>query len=205
MIKKIFYILILSLIGANLALADDPVFTTYPTHTTGGNKWLVRDVRAGESYEESLTVKNLSIQPITLNLQVLETSGTQKEIKVLDNQPFRNIGNWLKPEVDAVNLAANEQKEIKLKISVPQDAKEGEYQAAVMVSHLAKSSTGIDFNTRIGNRVYLTVTHAVVLQTNTFNLQVSIWQIALIVLSLLGLFYGLKPLKLTNQKKPYDR
>jgi uncharacterized membrane protein len=204
MIRKILYILIISLSGANLVHAQSMSFTSHPSHTRNQDKWIVRDVNPGQSYREYLTVENLTGQPLELQTKIVETSGSKDNIKLLENQPDKNIGAWIKTEDDLISLQSYEKKEIPVEITIPENADLGEYQAAILISHVSNSPDRLNLSTRIGNRVYLNVTHSQNLQTNTFSLQVSGWQIALIGLSLTGLVYGLRPQKAIKQTTHHD-
>jgi uncharacterized membrane protein len=202
---RILYILALLLLVPSLAQAQSLMFTSYPSHTRENNKWIIRDVNPGENYQELLTLENLSDQEIQLHTSVLETSGSTEKIKLLENQPFRNIGKWITTEKNTFTLTPFEKKEIKININIPKDTALGKYQAAVMVSGTNKTGTSLNLSTRIGNRIYLNVTDSSVLQTNTFSLQISIWQILLITISSLGLLYSLMPKKLIKIRQNHDR
>ncbi len=196
--------MIISLTGANLAQAQSMSFTSYPSHTKNQNKWIIRDVNPGQSYREYLTVENLTDQPIDLEIKTVETSGSKEAIKLLENQPPRNIGNWLKPGTMKVSLGNKEKKEIPIDIIVPENTALGEYQGAILVSHLTENPSQLNLSTRIGNRIYLTVTDNPNLQTNTFSLQIENWQVIVIGLSLTGLVYGLRPQKMIKQPTRHD-
>lgn len=201
MIKKILLILALIAIGGQLCLAENgPVFTTYPSNTANHNKWIVRDVNPGEKYEEYLTIKNLSDKNIEVKLKTVETSGSKEEIRILDNLTPKNIGNWINLENQTVQLKANEKKEIKITLAIPEEVQSGEYQAAVFATYTDKLNNNLNTTTRIGNRIYLNVTNNQSLYTNTFNPKINITQIGLIVLSLIGIIISSVSLKLENKK-----
>ncbi len=201
MLQKIFYILVGTLLLTPLVQAAAPVFTTYPTHTSDRSKWINRDVNPGENYQENLTVENLSDQPIKLNIKIVESTGSKDHIKLLEDVPYQNIGNWINPEFTEIKLKAKEKKSIKLNIQVPADTELGQYQSVALVSDLQSSDQQLQINTRIGSRIYLNVTNNSILQSNTFSPDIPILQLSLVILSLGGIIYGLLPSrKLVNQK-----
>ncbi len=193
--KKALYILVFSLIGAQTLLAQEIPFTTFPTHTENHNKWIIRDVNPGSSYDESITVKNLSDYTISLKLETIEFSENGEKINLREGVPPEDIGKWISFNEQKLSLQPHEKKELSLKISIPEKTALGKYQAAVMVSHSSGEEGQLNLSTRIGNRIYLNVTDSKLLQTNTVNYWNPSLQIFLILASLLGLYYGLKPEK----------
>ena len=201
MLKKILLILALTIISGQLCLADNgAVFTSYPSNTADHNKWIVRDVNPGEKYEEYLTIKNLSDKKIEIKLNTVETSGSKEEIRILDNQTPKNIGNWINLEKETVELNANEKKEVKIVLAIPSQVQLGEYQAAVFATYTDHLSNNLNTTTRIGNRIYLNVTNNQSLYTNTFNPKINITQLALIIFSIIGIIISSVSLKLENKK-----
>lgn len=201
MIQKILIILALTTIGSHLCLADyEAVFTSYPSNTIDHNKWIVRDVNPGENYEEYLTVKNLSDKNIKVKLNTVETTGPKENIRVLDNQEPKNIGNWIGLENQFIELQANQKKDLKISISIPEKAATGEYQAAVFATYTDESNRNLNTTTRIGNRIYLNVTNNHSLYTNTFSPNINITQLSLIIFSILGIIISSVSLKLDNKK-----
>jgi len=203
MFQKAFYILLIFSIGISQVQAQDvenrAVFTTYPTNTINHNQWIIKDINPGQTQQESITIKNLTNQNITLNLSIKETSGNRENTKIIEQLPYKNIGNWLKLEQSSINLSPLEIKNIPFTISVPTDTKLAEYQGTILVSYIDSNSSDLQIATRIGNRIYLNVTNNKDLQSNTINLFVSPLQIFLIIISALGLSYGLfKSNKKTN-------
>ncbi|MCC6643473.1 DUF916 domain-containing protein [Candidatus Peregrinibacteria bacterium] len=171
-----------------MALASTGVsFTSYPSHTINQNKWIVRDVNAGAEYQDQLTVENLSDQEITLDIKTIETTGAEENIRLLENQPAKNAGNWIKSSESQVTLAAHQKKQITLNINIPPQTKLGKYQAAVLVSNKISSDSAVNLTSRIGNRIYLNVTDSKVIQSNVFNSPLGSHQIVLIIASLMGI------------------
>lgn len=201
MIKTILIILALTIIGGTLCLANSgAVFTAYPSHTVNHNKWIVRDVNPGEKYEEYLTIKNLSNKNISIKLNTFETSGTSENIKILENETPKNIGKWIGLENQTVELKANEKKEVKIILSIPNQAAIGQYQAAVFATYTEESSKNLKTTTRIGNRIYLNVTNDTSLYTNTFNPKINPLQLSLIIFSSIGIVISSIGLKIENKK-----
>lgn len=200
MFKKISYTLIGLLLCAPLAQASSAVFTTYPSHTLNNNKWIIRDVNPGQSYQEEITAENLQNYPITLTLQVIESSGSKENIRLLENQPNQNIGNWIQPEINSIDLAAHQKQNIKINIIIPNKTELGEYQAVILTTNTDKNKGNLNIATRIGNRIYLNVTNNPILQTNIFSTNISVIQITFITLSVIAILYGIRP-----NKRPADQ
>ena len=184
-----------------MACAEAGTFTTFPSHSVDHSSWIVRDVNPGGTYQEFITLQNLSNQNITLEIEIMESSGNQENIKLLENLPLETVGLWIKPEINKINLKAKEHRQIKFEIQVPSDTVPNEYQAVALVSEQGNSENPIKIQTRIGNRFYLNVTNSNDLKTNTFTPNNHELQIGLIILSLGGLVYGFMPSKKHLQKK----
>jgi len=195
MFKKIFYIIFILTIGTSQVQAQDlnnqAIFTTYPTNTVNHNQWIIKDINPGQTQQESITVKNLTDQNIVINLAVKETKGDKKNTQIIEQQPFQNIGNWIKLEQNSITLIPQEIRKIPFSISTPFNTKPGEYQGTILASYTSNTESAFQINTRIGNRIYLNVTKNHELQSNTINLNISPIQIFLIIISSLGLVFGL--------------
>jgi hypothetical protein len=203
--QKIFQILAFILLGTISSQAyaislKDAVFTTYPTNTEHHNSWIIKDVNPGQQQKESITVKNLTDQPIQLSISFREMEGDRQNAKIIENENFKNIGNWIKLDQTSVNLAPNQSQKIGFTIQTPGDTKLGEYQGTILVSYFNNNQPPLNLVTRIGNRIYLNVTDSKILESNTTNLEITPLQIALIILSSLGIIYGLKNNKKSQQK-----
>jgi hypothetical protein len=178
-------------------------FTTYPSRTENNAAWIVRDVNPGKTYREFITLENLTDNNLTLQTKIIESSGNRPQIELIENSPPQNAGLWIKTEEQKTLLARREKKQIALTIEIPQNTAPGEYQAVAMVSEIGENNrnpSGMNINTRIGNRIYLTVTDRKDLQSNTFGPEDYQLQIALILLSLGGIAYG----TYTNKQKKHS-
>lgn len=189
-------ILILGLPVVTLADSMDlGRFTTYPSYTQKGDNWLVRDVRPGESYREFITLENLSSETIILKIEIIESTGQKPQITLLENQPAANAGLWIVAETEEIALNASEKRIVGLDITIPKAVDAGEYQAVALVSENPGTDQPIGISARIGTRIYLNVTGAADLRSNTLAPPNNNLHIALIILSVAGIIYGTLPHK----------
>ena len=199
--KFLLYILTMTvIIIPTTAGAQEAVFTTFPSYSTDHSTWIVRDVNPGKNYVEYLTLQNLTEIPVTLEIAIIESSGDQNNIKLLENTAPQHAGLWIRPEPDTVTLQGGEKQQIRLSINVPANTTPGDYQAVAMISPKNHDDRQIKINTRIGNRIYLNVTESNQLYSNTFVPENHALQIGLIIASLGGIIYGFLPVKTAQQK-----
>lgn len=186
--KLIITSLVLSLGLVNTATAISGNFTIYPTNST--EKWVNLEIHQGESKKQLITVANTTNQEITLDLEFKNTLGTRENIKI-DDSSNNQLRAWLS-HPNSVKLNPNEKKVIETNITIPEDATIKEYQGVLLASYSQTTSDLLTINTKIGTRYYIHVTPASELQSNLFNLPYINSQIALILISIIGLIYGLK-------------
>lgn len=199
--KPLLYIpSILALLLPAVACAENGLFTTFPSYTTDHSTWIVRDVNPGATYEEYITLQNLTEHKIDLEINIIESTGEKTNIKLLEDEQPKNAGLWIAPETNNVELNKLESRQIKLIISIPDNITPGEYQTVALVSEKLSGKPQLQINTRIGNRIYLNVTPSNDLKTNTFTPDNHTIETALIILSLGGIIYGTWPNKTNKQK-----
>lgn len=184
-----------SIFWANSALAAESMFTVYPTYPKENSNWIIRDVNRGNNYSEYLTLENLSEKEITLQITSRETSGTFENIKINKNAK----AEWIQPSMNEITLSAKEKKNMEINIHIPEDAKIGEYQGAILVNNPTKTKDQFNISTEIGNRFYLNITDNKNLITNTFSPPNINLHLVLILLSIAGILYGIPIKKLTSQ------
>jgi uncharacterized membrane protein len=213
MIKRFSHILILFILSIQIVSAvsapadvseknSEPVFTTYPTYVHQGNKqWIISDANPAKKYFDEITVENLTDHQIALKIEFRESEGTEENFKIIESADYQNIGNWIKLEKSEIILQPYEKQPLKIEINIPENTEAKKYQGTILVSNTQKA-TNSDLNiaTRIGNRVYLNVTNNSDIQTSFSNFEISPEQIVLILISLFGIAFALKPQKQTNEK-----
>lgn len=162
---------VLSLTGGTLSLAySGGDFTIYPTYSHEGNKtWIIAKTAPGSQMTETVTLENLSAETQEITLLVREAKEENGQFKVNQAGDSRNIGAWITAEGNSYTLAPHQKIRIPLMISVPEDAKDGQYTAAVFASKTDSTGENLNIVTRIGVRIYLTVTPATHGYTDIFT------------------------------------
>ena len=108
-----------------VAQAGNPTFTLYPTDAESG---VVAEVHPGSSLERSFLVRNMDKKlGITLNIvkQILNYDGDKKNRIGMPSEWTTFDGNQ---ESTKITLRPAEQRQVKVNIKVPKDAKEGLYK-----------------------------------------------------------------------------
>ncbi len=191
--RKLLLSLIISALPLLCFAQNQSVFTIYPTHEHQGNKhWILASEQPGTTYGDTVTVENLTDETINLKLEFKESTGARKEFKIIESEDYQNIGKWTTLETNSVTLPPKGKKKITIRIDIPKNAETKEYQGVILASHTSSENTDINIQTRIGTRVYLNVTKSQQTQTNSFNLNISTTQIALIILAGVGIVYSLR-------------
>lgn len=182
---------VISLSLLNTAKAINGSFTIYPTNTT--EKWVNLEIQQGESKNQSITLVNTTNQKITLNLEFKNTTGTRENIKI-DESNKNFLRSWLS-HPNSVTLNPNEKKIIETNITVPDNIETGNYQGVLLASYSQTTSDLLTINTKIGTRYYIKIKSRSELQNNIFNISKTNLQTTLILISTIGLIYGLKKTK----------
>jgi hypothetical protein len=181
-------------------------FTIYPTYKHNDNSvWIIRENKPGDRVEDSVTVENLTSEQITIDLFIKE--GEEKESFIIhEDREFRNIGDWIELKTTNIELKPFEKIKVPVNILIPSETETGEYIGVILAAKSKVNDEGINVVTRIGVRVYLTVTDNPSInnyQTNIFA--VSPFSSALfMILSVVG-FSGSIILNLITVKESRNR
>lgn len=186
----IFIIGLLNFIWCNISIASSPNFIVHPKDTSNGN-WIVKSVNPSKDYNQTLIVKNLENKATKLNLEFLEFTEDNGHIQLLENQKYKNIGNWITPTNAVIQLSPNEQKQINFKIKIPNNVSRQQYQGAFLVSKNTEDVSTLNIKTRIGNRIYLNVTDNIILENNVLNIPISETNLAFILIGFILIGYPL--------------
>lgn len=150
-----------------LAVSGDGLIA-YPTTSDPENSlsesWFIYKLERGTGKEDYLTIKNESNQPQSVKLYVVDSTTNNMGEFALEGETDSKdgIGKWLTLETDHLVIAANEEKQVKLNINIPEDAPAGEISGGVIIQKdlteaQKNTKSGFIINTRIGIRVYETV------------------------------------------------
>lgn len=140
----------------------------YPTNPDPNNpatqSWFIYNLDRGVTKEDSLTIKNSSDEKQTLKIYAVDATTNNMGGFALETETDSrdSIGKWIHLEEDTVTLEAQEKKDLKFSINIPQNATTGEISGGIIVEKIASneesdSKSGFIINTRIGIRVYETV------------------------------------------------
>jgi uncharacterized membrane protein len=199
---------VIFLIMASMAEAKSGgIFTIYPTYKhQNQNSWLILEKNPGQTIQDSVTIENLTDETINLDLFVKEATKNEDFI-IIENEEFQNLGSWITLEKAAYELSPHQKKQIPVSINIPKDAKPQEYTGAIFASYSKINEQEIKITSRIGVRVYLTVTQDPFqnsdLDANIFNTNPAAAMIFM-VLSLVGfsgsIFLNLITVNESNKK-----
>lgn len=133
-------------------------FTMYPSYTHGGNKaWILHDLKPGDTVEDYLTVENLSSVSGKFKISFFEGFEKGGSVYTQEEGQPENIAALIAPFDKFVELGPGEKQQIKFTYALPRDFGEGEYLGVFYVESLGEEDAGINLRTRIGVRMYTTV------------------------------------------------
>jgi len=168
-------------------------FTIHPTFAHEENRaWMILKATPGETIQDSITVKNLSAEKITLHIAVHEADTKNGNIKIIESQNFENIGSWISVQ-NKIDLLPNETKNLPVNINIPIDTPAKQYTASILASLTETNQQNLQIVTRIGVRIYLDVTNQTTgdMQTSIFRLTANPFLILGILLSVTGIIVGI--------------
>lgn len=158
------------LVGQKIAFAAGGDFTVHPTYVHEGNKsWLIESIPAGKTITDYITLENTAAVSQKLTLEIYEASQENNIFTPSNSQKYKNIGSWIKIPEAVYQLAPHEKKKIPVIFTIPPEAKTAKYTAVIYAIQSKQKANNITFVTRIGTRIYLTVTQPTALQTSIFN------------------------------------
>jgi hypothetical protein len=161
--KKIIFticaIMLAALTGVTAACANtNGDFTIYPSYEHDGNKsWIIRDVSPNRVIEEYLTLENLSDRRLDINLFVREAKEENGKFIAATTPDFKDIGLWISTDALSYTLEPHRKITVPVTISIPAEAEQGQYVAAIFASKKDAAGPALNIVTQIGVRVYLSV------------------------------------------------
>lgn len=162
-----------------VAFADSASYTIAPAHPMDNASWLVYQIKPGDSLQDEVIVKNLSDKTITLSLypadkeeQVTPQGSQETQGFALKSKESisETIGKWVTISKPSVTLAPKSEEKIGVTLTVPSGTTEKEYQGGILAelfpetvaSVPGKSTNSISVGTRVGVRMYATVSSTAV-------------------------------------------
>lgn len=135
--------------------------------------WFIYEAKPGSTFQDEATVVNLSDETITLRLYPQDAlnnvkSGKGFEVPNEGQTPEnkKHLNSWVRLSQDLLTLLPKEEKKVAFTVTIPVQAKKMEYPG-VIFAHLdplatrnsnASSQMNANVGTRVGVRIYLTVT-----------------------------------------------
>lgn len=172
---KTLKILIVSLLLAlpQLTLANGIISSTIknPDPYSGNQSWFRYYESPGNVVKDSLILRNLGDQPITIKIYATDATANQAgsfSLK-MDGEEQKGIGAWTQISKSEATLLPNQSEEIPFQINIPKELSPGQYFGGIVNEEITAGPCGpyqqvsgfcqgnIQIKTRSGNRVYLTI------------------------------------------------
>lgn len=135
-----------------------------PTDSDAAEKftkgWFVEKLNPGDQVERSVTVSNYSNDEKKVILQGEDYAvADQGSFSFSDKEELKAVGKWIQIDGAPITVPAQKAVNIKFKVTVPKDAKPGEYAGVLVVQEAPKDnkSSGFSVVSRLGARIYITV------------------------------------------------
>jgi len=123
--------------------------------------WFVYTLAPGGFANDALLVQNNSDEQKTFDLYPADSTPTTGSGFALKQkvEKMTEVGSWIKLEKNSLALAPHEKATVFLTVTVPKNIKPGLYAGGVMIGENGgqKEKSGVNINTRIGVRAYVTV------------------------------------------------
>lgn len=169
---KIFLIALL-LTLPQLSFANGIVSSTIknPDPYSGNQSWFRYYESPGNTVKDSVILRNLGDQPITIKVYATDAASNQAGSFTLktNEEEQKGIGLWAKVDRSEVTIQPDENIEVPFEINIPKDLAPGEYFGGIIneedtqnscdpIQSVSGQCTGnIQIKTRSGNRIYLTI------------------------------------------------
>jgi len=123
--------------------------------------WILKEMKPGDTAEDTIVLENTNTYPITLNLRASDattTSDGKFTIQASDKTPVE-LGSWIKLDQTDITLQPTEKKEVKYTIHVPATIAYGEYKGGLAAKQDGdRNAKGILIATTIALPMQITVT-----------------------------------------------
>lgn len=116
------------------ALAIENSFAVFPTHRNAIKaSSIVAEIKPGDTYEDTFTVRNESLIPLTLGIYAADGKKTNKDNSTIETrtEEKNNIGAWTISSQNEVTLNPDESIEIPFTITIPEETELGDYQGGI--------------------------------------------------------------------------
>jgi len=136
--------------------------------------WFILNGKPGQKLTDSFRITNTSTE-------VIYTKFEAKDSKILEDGSFtiiaeneknQNAGTWLNLDINTIAIEPKKSSQIPFSITIPKDAKDGEYAAGIAVYETEPDNNNIKVIVRKGLRTYVAVGQDFKLDTEVSNLNI---------------------------------
>jgi len=126
----------------------DRGFTIWPVFRNAIDIYrIIEEMKPGEKKEDYVMVKNSAEKPKTFNLYPIdEEINNGKPFYKNKNDARENIGKWVSIEEPVVTLGPDEEKKIKITLSIPADTPLADYKGGIAMEHVQPSAKNPNLN-----------------------------------------------------------
>jgi hypothetical protein len=122
--------------------------------------WFVYTLSPGSSSDDAIVIENNTDQEKVFELYPADSTPSTGGGFALKQkaEPMTSLGGWVNLKKNSVTLAPHEKISIPFRLSLPANLAPGLYAGGIIVAENAgqKEQNGININTRIGVRMYVT-------------------------------------------------
>lgn len=133
------------------------------------SQWFIYTLQPGESKDDELIVTNNSSQPVDVMLYPADSTPSTDGGFALKQlvEPKTDVGVWIALSQSQIHLQAGEVKAVPFRLSVPADPKldVGDHTGGILIQKVQQDVEhigGMEIQTRVGVRVYVTIPGEVV-------------------------------------------
>jgi len=170
-LKLLFISLLLAL--PQLTIANGIISSTIktPDPYNGNQSWFRYYESPGNTIKDSLILRNLGNQPITIKIYASDATANQAgsfSLKMFGDEQ-KGLGKWTKVSKSEITLSPDQTEEVPFQIDIPTDLTPGQYFGGIVNEEVTGGPCGpnqevsgvcqgsIQIKTRSGNRIYLTI------------------------------------------------
>lgn len=132
----------------------------------GARNFFVYTLKSGQSFQDTVTVANLTDEPLTVDLYPTDAYNTSLDggfaLLAVDEMPV-DTGSWIRLATDQLTLAPRTQAEVPFEISIPRDAEPGDHAGGIVAQNVETETeidgdgVGVEVRRRVAARVYVRV------------------------------------------------
>lgn len=132
----------------------------------GARSFFVYTLKAGQAFQDTVTIANISDEPLTLDLYPTDAYNTSLDggfaLLAEDEAPV-DTGSWIRLATDQITLEPGTQAEVPFEITIPDDAEPGDHAGGIVAQNVESEAqvgddgVGVEVRRRVAARVYVRV------------------------------------------------